>query len=116
MAELSRGIGSFVVYAIMNAAERIEADTIGNMYVDSSRQNLKRPATIVLSVDDEWVKNLVGFSAQQDAYVMLRIPRDVYLEYHELSKEKPLIVPSGIVNIDGELISSEQKPQEVNSD
>lgn len=78
-----------LTYAVRDHLDKLECLTLGQMMPDDSfaaRQNDKRPAYFNCCVPDSWVKNLKNSEKLQDAWIMVRIPREVIQEM-----EKPLI-------------------------
>jgi len=57
------------------------------LVVDSSRENDKRPAKLVVSVPDDWVKNIAGYDQLQDVYLVSRVPRELFQEWDKASRE-----------------------------
>lgn len=69
-----------LVVALRDNIEKLEAMSLGIMMPNTDyvvRQNDKRPAKISLFIPDDWAMNIKNNPKLQDAYVFMRIPREV---------------------------------------
>lgn len=87
MFELPTKLQVFELLAyVMSDAERVvDAEFLpaNPFIIDTARQNDKRGAKIEMIVPDEWVKNLNGLREFKDAFIMVRVPREVVLDHVE---------------------------------
>lgn len=68
----------FLRYALDNPNPDTEFKTIGECYIESARQNDKRPAYVKLMVPDDWIKNIRGTAELQDIYMLCHFPREMW--------------------------------------
>jgi hypothetical protein len=67
-----------LTFALEKYPEKVELMPIGQLVIESARQNAKRPAYVKLAVPDEVVKGLKGTPrAEQDLVLLVRLPREV---------------------------------------
>jgi hypothetical protein len=67
-----------LTFALEKYPEKVELIPIGQLVIESARQNAKRPAYVKLAVPDEVVKGLKGTpSAEQDLVLLVRLPREI---------------------------------------
>lgn len=69
--------GQLIRFALDNYGNEVEISSAYEALAGVSRQNDKRPAKMELFVNDDWVLNLKGNPKLADAYLVVRIPRDV---------------------------------------
>lgn len=78
-----------VEFALQKYPERVEMVPLGELVVESARQNEKRPAYVKLAVPDEVVKGLRGRPGEGDLLLLVRVPREV------LERQESLIILPG---------------------
>ena len=67
-----------LTFALEKYPEKVELMPLGQLVIESARQNAKRPAYVKLAVPDEVVKGLKGTPhAEQDLVLLVRLPREV---------------------------------------
>lgn len=66
-----------LAFALEKYPERLEVAELGELVMDSARQNAKRPAYVKLALPDEVVKGLRGQQQARDQLLLVRIPREV---------------------------------------
>jgi hypothetical protein len=67
-----------LTFALEKYPEKVELMPIGQLVIESARQNAKRPAYVKLAVPDEVVKGLKGTPhGEQDLVLLVRLPREV---------------------------------------
>lgn len=82
-----------LVYAMQSHPEKLSGWSLGQLIPDSSyvsRKNDKRPAKLEMFIPDEVAMNILGKESLQDAYIFLRIPREV-IQQHD-RESKPVII------------------------
>ena len=80
-----------IEFALQKYPERVEMVPLGEIVVESARQNEKRPAYVKLAVPDEVVKGLRGRPGEGDLVLLVRVPREV------LERQESLIILPGEV-------------------
>lgn len=71
----------FLRYALANPSPEASFYTMGECYMESARQNDKRPAYVKVMVPDDWIKNIRGTKELQDVYIVAHFPREVWERY-----------------------------------
>lgn len=92
------GLLETITGAVAGHADRLEGVLVNAVVIDSARQNDKRPAFLKVSVFDDWVRNMRGGAALADAYIMLRIPRDVLEDVTSRPEAEPPIEPRTVLD------------------
>jgi len=68
----------------------VEIVLLESVVTDSARGSADRPGALKLAVSDAVVKNLRGDPAKRDAFLLVRIPRDL------IEREASLIILPGL--------------------
>jgi len=63
--------------ALKNYQPDVEVVSAYESFSSAARQNDKRPAKLELFVPDEWVVNMTKNPKLSDAYLVVRLPREV---------------------------------------
>lgn len=79
--------GSLLTWSIQGHREDVEILPVVPLLVGAARKNDKRPARFDMSVPDDWVKNAAGDEELRDVYLVCRVPREHFLEWHRKSTE-----------------------------
>lgn len=66
-----------IQFALKNYNGEVEIGSVYDGFSSAARQNEKRPAKLELFVPDDWVVNLTKNPKLSDAYLVMRIPREV---------------------------------------
>lgn len=76
---LSGPLLELLEHALTDAPERISAVRVDGTGVlrASSRHNSRRPGSMKVAVPDSWVRNVRGRRGLRDAYLLVKIPREV---------------------------------------
>jgi hypothetical protein len=64
-------------FALEKYPQRTQVAPVGELVIESARQNAKRPAWIKIAVPDDVVKGLRGGKSTTDLLLLVQIPRDV---------------------------------------
>ena len=67
----------FAAYALADHPDKVEAGSMLGAIIDVARQNDKHPAWVKVVVGDDLVKNIKGNEKLKNAYIMLKIYREV---------------------------------------
>ncbi|HVT57668.1 MAG TPA: hypothetical protein VHR45_04640 [Thermoanaerobaculia bacterium] len=66
-----------LTYALEKYPERVEMTPLGELVLESARQNARRPAYVKLALPDELVKGLRGTQSERDLVLVVRVPHEV---------------------------------------
>lgn len=80
--------GSLLTWAIEKHRADVENLPVISLMSGAARKNDKRPARLDMHVPDEWVKNIAGDEALRDVYVITRVPREHFEEWHREASQQ----------------------------
>lgn len=69
-------VNQALAYAMEHYPERVSAIPVGEILLDSARQNPRRPAYLQLAVPDEVVKAVRG-GGDTDLFLLVQVPREI---------------------------------------
>lgn len=76
-------------YVLDEHAADYEVVSINQLLIDGARKNDKRAAFLRFHCPDEWTLNLSGDMALVDAYVALRVPREIAEAWSKRNRPSP---------------------------
>lgn len=66
-----------LAFALEKYPQRVRAVDLGELVIESARQNPKRPAYVKVAVPDDWVKSLRGARDGATRLLLVELPHEV---------------------------------------
>ena len=78
-----------LLWALQEHAADYEVVSVNNLLIDGARKNDKRAAFLRFHCPDDWALNLAGDMALVDAYVAIRVPRELAEAWSKRNRPSP---------------------------